>query len=705
MEKLVRPLRLAVIGILAAALLITSLVTLYKLQIIEGKAYYDESQNNIVSNQTVAAARGNLYDRYGRVLVENRICNNLLIDEQELFGDGSDEAIAKANAAILELVNYITEFGDTYTDTMPITKAPPFEYTDMSDLQRVFLQAYLKDKDLPEDTSAVELMAFMRDRYHIDNSYTAEETRTIAGIRYEINGRYSHGFATADYVFAEDVGMDLITTLMENNVPGFRVASSFIREYNTAYASHILGYVGAMDSTQLEEYTEKGYSNDAKVGQSGAELAFEEYLHGSDGKARVTSTSSGVVTGTTYTSETVPGDHVYLTLDIGLQEAAENALNSYIIVENEIREKSNTEIETYGGYKGDLKQLITGGAACVVDVQSGEPLAIASWPSYDLTDFLDHYSEILEEDNNPMFNRALQGTYAPGSTFKPCTAIAGLTEGRIDTGTEIECTGTFEKYADYDYTPHCWIYGAGVHGLLNVTGAITNSCNCFFYTVGDYLQISLMAKYARLFGLGEHTGIELTEDTGVMTSDQLFQQRYGRDVYAGEAIAAAIGQAESQFTPLQLAEYCAAVANGGTRHTASILKSVHSYDFSETVYEREAEVLSEVETEQEYWDAVHLGMRGVVANPAVGTCYNLFKDSPYTLAAKTGTAQIGEGRTNNAVFICYAPYENPEVAVAVAVEHGSAGASVATIARDILDYYFAFRDSTVALESDDVLLK
>lgn len=705
MEKLIRPIRLAIVALLSVAILVVCLVTLYKLQIVEGRAYYEESQNNNVSYPTVTAARGSLMDRYGRVLVENRVCNNLIIDETELFPDGKPETIAKANAAILQLAEMITQYGDSYTDTLPITKTPPFEYTEMSDLQRVFLSAYLKDKKLPETTSAVELMAYMRDRYQIDNSYTAEQTRIIAGIRYEINGRYSHNFATAEYVFAEDVSMDLITTLMEKDIPGFRVTNSFVREYNTTYASHLLGYVGQMNAAQAEEYTEKGYSNDAKVGQAGAELVFEEYLHGTDGKARVTSTASGVVTSTVYTKETIPGDHVYLTIDIGLQEAAENALNSYILLENEAREEKNTEIELYGGDPDDYKQLITGGAAVVVEVDSGEPLAIASWPSYELTDFLQHYSEIMEAENSPMFNRALQGIYAPGSTFKPCTALAALNEGKTDTGTTITCDGVFTKYEDYGSLYHCWIWGQGRHGNLNIIEAITHSCNIYFYTVGDYLQISLMAKYAKLFGLGESTGIELAENVGVMTSDELYQERYGRDVYAGEAVQAAIGQAESLFSPLQLAEYCATIANCGTRHSASILKSVHSYDFSEKIYEREPEVLSKVESEQEYWEAIHRGMRGVVTDPAGGSAYMTFLTSPYTVAAKTGTAQIGDNRTNNAVFICFAPYENPEVAVAIAVEHGSAGASIATIARDVLDYYFAFKDSTIALEGEGTLLR
>lgn len=704
MEKLIRPVRLALMGIITAALVVVAVITLYKLQVVEGRAYYEESRNNQISTQRVNAARGSILDRYGRVLVENRVCNNLILDESALFPDGSDETIAAANATILELVNTITAYGDSYTDTLPITKSPPFEYTEMTSAQRVFLRAYLRDKKLDESTTAVELLAYMRERYGIDTSYTAEETRIIAGVRYEINGRYSYGFATSDYIFAEDVSMDLITTLMESDIPGFKVESGFVREYNTSYAAHLLGYVGQMSESQLEQYSKEGYSNDAKVGQSGVELAFESYLHGSDGELRVTSTATGVVTDAVETTATEPGNHVYLTIDIGLQEAAENALSSYITSQNAERTAEREEIEQYGGDESDIKQLITGGAAVAVDVKTGEPLAIASWPTYDLSNFLADYSEIAAAENDPLYNRALQASYAPGSTFKPCTAIAGLAEHKIDTSTIIKCEGVYDKYADIGYAPRCWIYGKGLHGDLDVVGAITNSCNIFFYTLGDYLQISLMAKYAAAFGLGESTGIELSEDTGVMTTDAYFQEKYGRDVYAGEAIQAAIGQAESHFTPLQLAEYCAAIANNGTRHSASILKSVLSYDFSRTLFERTPEVLSSVETEQEYFDAVHTGMRGVVTDPMAGSVYFVFADAPYSCAAKTGTAQTGKN-TDDAMFICYAPYEDPEIAIAVAVEKGSAGASLAVIARSILDYYFAFRDSSVALEAEGTLLK
>ncbi len=706
MEKIVKPIRLCVLFIFIALLVVIYFVALYKLQIIDGKAYYEESMNNRTSEEDVAAARGSIMDRYGRVLVTNRPCNNLVINLSEMFTD-EDKDYSKANANILRLCRLVKEYGDTYTDTLPITMTAPFEYTEMSEIQRAFLNAYLADKDLPTNTSAVELMAFMRERYNIDPSYTSEEGRIIVGVRYEINGRYSENFSTSPYIFAEDVSMELITLLMESGIQGFDVDTSFVREYNTSYASHILGYIGMMTADEYRTYKTLDYGYNAQVGKSGVELSFEKYLHGDDGKARVTTTATGVTTSTVYLEEPKPGSHVYLTIDIGLQEAAENALNSYITTENQRRQAVNDELDLYGGNEEDYQPLITGGAAVAVDVHTGEPLAIASWPSYELTGFLENYNEILEMENNPLYNRALQGAYAPGSTFKPVVAIAGLNEGKIDLGTKIKCEGIFTKYKDAGYTPTCWIYGEGLHPELDVAGALTVSCNYFFFNVADALQISLMVKYAKAYGLGQHTGIELYEETGVLASDEYMQSVAGRDMYAGDTLAAGIGQSVHLFTPLQMAEYCAALANNGTRYSASILKSVRSYDYSETIYEREAEVLSEVDVDQAYYDVVHQGMRGVVADVVNTTVYTTFMDTPYSLAAKTGTAETGYDNEyyNNGFFICYAPYDDPQIAIAVAVERAGAGSSTGPVAKDMLDYYFSFVDSTMALEGESALLK
>lgn len=704
MEKIIKISRLTMFVIVLAVFTVVYALTLYKLQIIEGEAYYEQSRNNVVTLQTVTAARGSILDRYGRVLVTNRACNNLVINVQEMFyADGMDAE--KSNAAILELATTVLEFGDAYTDELPITMEAPFEYTEMTSIQKERLSAWMTENSVAQDASAVDVMAALRARYKIDNSYTSEETRIIAGVRYEINVRYLIG--TSDYIFAEDVSIELITTLMESGVKGFDVQTSYVREYNTEYAAHVLGYISMMSSTEYEEYSGLGYSLNAQVGKVGAEYAFEKYLHGSDGEARITSTSTGIVTSTVYTKEPEPGSNVYLTIDIGLQETAENTLSSFITAENETREKANADIELYGGREEDKTQLITGGAVVAVDVKTGEPLAIASWPTYDPSSILENYDELHDAENRPLFSRALNGTYAPGSTFKPVTALAALGLGKITPETTIECLGIYRKYENEGYAPACWIYGTAskTHGTLNLTQAVTHSCNYYFYTVGDMMDIDGLDVYAALLGLGESTGIELGESLGNMANRETHMELLGVDWYLGDMLQASIGQSDSVFTPLQLAEYCAVLANGGTRNSASVLKSVRSYDYTKTEYERQPEALSVVDTDPAYFQAIQLGMYGVVNDGTSDTVYKAFLGTSYTAAAKTGTAQLGANNTNNAVFICYAPYDDPEIAIAVVIEKGGSGSSVAQIARTVLDYYFNFKDSTGTLEAEGQLLR
>lgn len=706
MDRIIKRGRLVLLALLLVALLALYFVALYKLQIVEGTKYYELSRNSIVSTQTVTAARGNLMDRYGRVLVSNRSCNNLVIDTDDLF-DQEDP-----NAVILALAEAIESTGAEYIDELPITMDPPFEYvSNMSDMDSWRLQKFLEDKEWDPNISAVELMAKFRTRYEIDPGYDARQMRIIAGVRYALN--MHERVATSDYIFVEDAPIELITTLMENNIPGFDVEISYIREYKTQYAAHVLGYVNYIDDNDYDHFMDKGYPLDAVVGKDGAELAFEDYLHGVDGEAAVTRTAEGTVTGTVYTKVPEPGSHVYLTIDIGLQEVAENALAGHITQMNAQREISNAEAEMYG-LTEDIQQLVTGGAVVAIDVDSGEPLCIANWPTFNLETFLEDYNEILEDKNNPLYNRALQGAYAPGSTFKPVTSLCALDMGLIDIYTSYTCQGIFDKYEDQGYAPKCWIYGAGLHGDLDVTHAIEHSCNYFFYTVADILEshgsINKLAEYAQGFGLGEYTGIELYEEKGAMATEEYKASLYEPGDFEGQwftgnTLAAAIGQSISLFTPIQLANYAATLANGGTRYSTSVLKSVRSYDYSQTIYQREPEIMAVNDFDESYYEAVHRGMNLVVTSGNSPTVYQVFQGAEYSLAAKTGTAETGENQTNNATFICFAPYEDPEIAVAVVLEKGGAGSALAAIAREVLDYYFDFANSGVILENELELLR
>ena len=713
MKKLVSSGRLFAFGALVVTLIALCVVTLYKLQIIEGAAYYEESQNNQASNQTVTAARGNILDRYGRVLVSNRECYNLKISDTRLFSDEVEDP----NAVILEMINMVEAAGETYIDDLPITKEPPFEYTDMTALQRTLLTAYLDSKGLDEDTTAVELMSYFRTRYDIANSYNAEEMRKIASVRYALNVRYS--INTNPYVFVEDASIDLISDLMGVVGNVVEVETSYVREYNTQYAAHILGYVQAMSEEDMEKYRPQdensGYDYDTKVGRDGVEYTFEDWLHGTNGTARVTRTASGTITSTVYTEDPVPGNHVYLTIDIQLQEAVERILETGIYELQLKRDEDNAKY-TMEGKLDEVREDIQGGAIVVVDVKTGEPLAIASYPTFDLSSIIEDYSDLLEAENDPLFNRALNGAYEPGSTFKPCTAIAGLTENIINTETQIECTGLFTKYADQGYAPACWIYtqtdGQLTHGYDNVTEAIKDSCNVFFYTVADNLGIRKLMEYAKNFGLGESTGIELSESTGNMANPDN-HLNYDVDSWVdGDTVQAGIGQSDSMFTPLQLAEYCAAIANGGTRHSAAILKSVRSYDYSRQLYQKETEVLSTVESADYNWAAVQRGMY-LMANDITSsssTVYYALSNYSYNgvslpVAAKTGTSQLGEDKTNNAIFMCYAPFDDPEIAIAIVVERGQSGANLSKMARNVLDAYFSLGTLNTTAEREYSLLK
>lgn len=696
MKRLISPGRLFFLGIITAGLVILYVCTLYRLQIIEGTEYYEASTSTIVSTETVIAPRGNVMDRYGRLLVSNRNCNNLLIDTDELFAMSNEDA----NRTILEMCAIVEANGDHYSDDLPITMTAPFEYTDMSITERMLLEAWLAANNLDSDASAVEVMAKMRTRYDIDNNYSAEEMRIIAGIRYSVNVRYV--INTSDYIYAEDVSIDTITALMEADVPGFEVQVSYLREYNTEYAAHILGYTGPITAEEYETYKELGYPLNATVGKSGVELAFEEYLHGVDGTAQITQTSDGVVTETVYTEVPQPGNNLYLTIDIELQAVAESALASFVQETNDYRTENNP-IRVANGK--DPQEMITGGALVAIDVNTGEPLCIANYPTYNLKTFSEDYEELLaDEETTPLLNRALDGIYYPGSTFKPVTALAALNENKINETTLFFCEGVYLEYADEGYTPRC----TGIHGQLTVTEAITASCNLFFYQAGDALGQELIEEYALALGLGQRTGIELSEAVGRIASPEWKEILFtgaDADWYAGDTVQAAIGQSDTMVTPIQLARYCAALANFGTVYECSILKSVSSYDYSESIFERTPTVANDMDDVEDYtWGLIREGMTGA-ANSPYGTVFTTFGAVGYTptVAAKTGTTETG-GVTDDAAFICYAPADDPEIAIAVVVENGSAGANLAPIARAVLDYYFEFKQSTQQVEDELTLL-
>ena len=517
-----------------------------------------------------------------------------------------------------------------------------------------------------------------------------EDARAVAGVLYELYLRSTGVYQANEYVFAQEVDIDFISRVKEQSLPGVVIEATTVRQYHTPYAAHLLGRVTPIFPEEVEYYTsldEDGdgvpdYSLNDTVGRDGVEQAFESYLRGNPGMRTVERNTEGKIVSETWLEEPEPGGNVVLTLDIGLQGYVEQVLAASvpaIDVEEE-----------------------TGGAACVVlDVDTAEVLTCASYPTYDITRYNADYNQYASDPTKPLLNRALQGLYAPGSTFKMVTAVAGLETGIIEPDTEIEDLGRYTYWSSPQ--PMCWIYWqrGTTHGWINVSEAIEVSCNYFFYEVGREVGIDVLVDYATRFGLGQYTGIELFEEKGVMASPE-FTESLGGTWYEGSVLSVAIGQESSQFTPVQLANYIATLVNGGTRNAVHLLKEVKSGDFSQVEYTYEPQVLGTIEIETENLQAVKAGMLALTTQ---GSVSQHFRDLPFQAGGKTGSAQVDDQTDANAIFVCFAPYDDPEVALALVVERGGSGSELGAMAADILSYYFSVQETRDEAPQENTLVR
>ena len=517
-----------------------------------------------------------------------------------------------------------------------------------------------------------------------------EDARAVAGVLYELYLRSTGVYQANEYVFAQEVDIDFISRVKEQSLPGVVIEATTVRQYHTPYAAHLLGRVTPIFPEEVEYYTsldEDGdgvpdYSLNDTVGRDGVEQAFESYLRGDPGMRTVERNAEGKIVSETWLEEPEPGGNVVLTLDIGLQGYVEQVLAASvpaIDVEEE-----------------------TGGAACVVlDVDTAEVLTCASYPTYDITRYNADYNQYASDPTKPLLNRALQGLYAPGSTFKMVTAVAGLETGIIEPDTEIEDLGRYTYWSSPQ--PMCWIYWqrGTTHGWINVSEAIEVSCNYFFYEVGREVGIDVLVDYATRFGLGQYTGIELFEEKGVMASPE-FTESLGGTWYEGSVLSVAIGQESSQFTPVQLANYIATLVNGGTRNAVHLLKEVKSGDFSQVEYTYEPQVLGTIEIETENLQAVKAGMLALTTQ---GSVSQHFRDLPFQAGGKTGSAQVDDQTDANAIFVCFAPYDDPEVALALVVERGGSGSELGAMAADILSYYFSVQETRDEAPQENTLVR
>lgn len=670
----IHPLRIALLAAIPIILCCVILAALYGLQAVNSADYLEESLNSAYRTETVPAARGDLLDRYGRVLVTNRVSYDLTIQRSRLVTDPNP------NGIILALIDLVAEKGIRHTDTLPLTLTAPFDYTAMSETQRSRLNDYVNHFGLGESVRPDELMQWFRAHYSIPESYSDADARLAAGVRWELELRALFGIA--DYVFASGLDTDLIAAILERCYPGVSVVTGSVREYKTTYAAHLLGRVGAISEDQLAHFQELGYPLNAVVGQDGAEAAFEEYLHGTDGQRVTVRNAAGEITGSYYTVEPKAGSDVRLTIDLDCQQVTEDALARAVRRINEDRLAEAKDVNAV--------QLAQTGAAVVVQVGTGDLLASASYPSYDLSRFYEDYEALSADPTAPMFNRAMQGTYAPGSTFKPVTAAAALSEGVITPETKIYDRGILDDYEGDSFT--CWIY-PGSHGNINVKEALQMSCNYFFYTVGRELGVDKLDEYAEAFGLGQPTGIELPERSGILASQEYKKSAVGEEWYIGDTIQAAIGQSYHLFTPLQLATYAATLASGGVRYETHLLSGVNG----ENAFTFQPAVADTVEASA---DAFRVIKEGMYMASRYGSAAYVFGDYEIPVCSKTGTAQVDEKRENNAVFIAFAPMEEPEIALAIVVESGANGYYLAEVARDIFDWYFSQKTEPLPMQEN-----
>lgn len=658
---------------------------LYDTQVNHYDYYQAQSVRTIAREEFVEASRGIITDRNGKPLVSNRSSYNLTFDSSLLKAEDEE------NTAILRLLNLCHSQGVIWVDNLPITATAPFAYTidQLSDTQRARFLSFLQAQKLvsgelaPADLSAelltragldpTALLTKLRETYNIPLIFSLSEGRAVLGVQYELAVRKLKNITA--YVLAEDVDTTMISLINDGGYAGGEIVSASVRKYDTPYAAHILGTVGPISSK--EEYDalkEQGYSMDAIVGQSGVESAFEQYLRGTNGRRIVSTNSEGKITSELYSKEPQPGNTVELTIDLDLQQAVEDAL----------AETVGKMVATDG--------IVRGAGAAVVQVGTGEVLALASYPTFDLSAYRQNYNQFAADSGKPLFNRATSGTYAPGSTFKPCTAVAALESGVITPTSKIRDTGRwyYPNASTRDYI-NCWI-APGSHGSINVSQAITASCNYFFAQLGYLLGIERLDEYASSFGLGQSTGIEIGDSAGILAGPKPTE-----DVSPW----AAIGQAGHLFTPIQLANYIATLVSGGDHCSVHLLKSAKVYDNSSVTAVGQSEPLNTVSISDSTLQAVKKGMYDLTTS---GGLSSYFRSCVVDAGAKTGTAQIRADVVNNGVFVCFAPYENPEIALAIVIEKGGSGSALASAAVKILNAYFSADDIGTLVLGENQLL-
>ena len=687
MERITR-LRVTVLLVLFCLMLGFFALRLYDLQIVQTGGDTDNVKKFYTVTR-VKAARGDILDRNGNVLVTNRATYDMVFNHYVILSNGN------TNIHLLNLVKLCRELEITYNEHFPITMDAPFRYTlnEVGTAGQKHFQAYLPvvAGGLDSDITAPVLIRTLRDYYDIPADWSEADARAVIGLRYELRLRQDIT-NLPNYVFMEDVANETLAALLELGVPGLNTEESMVRVYNTEYGAHILGYIGAITTKQWNDiYKEKeGYEMDALVGQSGLEEAFEEYLHGIDGYRVDVVTADGTLLKQYYQTDPdtneeyrpVAGKNVELTIDLDMQTTAEEQLDALITELRQTVDENPEDDEIPDGADAE------GGSVVVMDVKTGQVLACASYPTYNLSTFREDYNDLLQQPYAPMFNRALMATYAPGSTFKMNMVVAGINSGAISSSTKVEDKGVYTKSG---FTAKClsWTMYGTTHGDVDAARALCVSCNYYFYDMSQKVNWDVVDSTAKHLGLGEPSGVELFERTGyranAATKELLHTAEGESGWYPADRIMASIGQSDNQFTPMQLCVYTSTLANRGTRYKATFLNRVVSPDYKKLEYVNEPVVVSRFDISNDAYYAYTQGMRDVALT---GTARTILANYPIPVAAKTGTAETDSGGSDNGAFVCYAPFDDPEIAIVVYGEKAGHGRTMGQIAKALLDTYF-----------------
>lgn len=662
------------------------IVQLFNLQIVHGAKYREESNTRLTRESTLEATRGEILDRSGNVLVSSSQKFNL-----ELYKSKIDTNAL--NDSILKIIQVLEKYNVSYVDSFPI-KIDPFEYT----IADTNLSNWKSNNGIDENATAEEAFYKFKDKYKIQNTDISEIIKIIA-IRYAI---VQEGYSsTKSLTIAKDIPREAVAEFSEegDEFPGINISVQPVRQYKQGtLASHILGYASKIGSEEYQKKKDEYNQNDI-IGKTGIEAVFEKYLKGKNGTKQIDMAVDGTITAEVVEKEAVAGSNVVLTIDSQLQKIAEEAL------------KDNIEKIKNGGFGKSYDAK--GGSCVVMNVKTGEVLAMASYPDYNPQSFADgisneEWKSYNENKSYPLLNKCIQSAYEPGSIFKMVTAIAGLESGNISLTEKINDTGVYKKYgAEWK----CWYYTDyhRGHGYLNVIGAIEKSCNFFFYETADRMGIDTLDKYATYFGLGRKTGIELPSETAGTLASKDYVKSIKGSWNPGDTINAAIGQGYNKFTPLQMTKYISMIANGGNNVNVSIVKTIQNADGTEVSkdeineYVKEKLGLTEENTEnitlnKDYVNAVREGMKSVTSGES-GTAYVRFKDFNIKVGGKTGSAEAGKDANGNDIvnawFAAFAPYDDPEIAVVVMVENGGHGNYTAEAVRNIMAEYFGMNTQNV----------